>query len=71
MHSSDIVFYLSRWRLSNSMQCTTVGFDSFLSGGFITAIIVKTPDWKLPKRTSVQWSTKTDWNNEQDIGWTD
>ena len=49
MHSSDIVFYLSRWRLSNSMQCTKVGFDSFLSGGFITAIVVNSPEMKQAK----------------------
>ena len=54
MHSSDIVFYLSRWRLSNSMQCTKVRFDSFLSGGFITAIVVNSPEMKQAKRTSVQ-----------------
>ena len=53
MHSSDIDFYLSRWRLSNSVQCTKVGFDSFLSGGFITAIVVNSPEMKQAKRTSV------------------
>jgi hypothetical protein len=31
-----------------------VYFASFLSGGFITAIVVNPPDWKLAKRTSVQ-----------------
>ena len=54
MHSSDIDFYLSRWRLSNSMQCTKVRFASFLSGGFITAIVVNPPEMKQAKRTSVR-----------------
>jgi hypothetical protein len=31
-------------------------FASFLSGGFITAIVVNPPERKLAKRTSVQWS---------------
>ena len=34
---------------------TEVRFASFLSGGFITAIIVSPPERKLPKRTSVDW----------------
>ena len=54
MHSSDIVFYLSRWRLSNSMQCTNLRFASFLSGEFITDIVVNPPEMKQAKRTSVQ-----------------
>ena len=33
-------------------------FASFLSGGFITAIVVNPPESKLAKRTSVQWFTK-------------
>ena len=36
-------------------QCTYVRFASFLSGGFITAIVVNPPESKLAKRTSVQW----------------
>ena len=36
-------------------QCTEVRFASFLSGGFITAIVVNPPEMKLAKRTSVQW----------------
>ena len=36
-------------------QCTEVRFASFLSGGFITAIIVNPLERKLAKRTSVQW----------------
>jgi hypothetical protein len=35
-------------------QCTEVRFASFLSGGFITAIVVNPPERKLAKRTSVQ-----------------
>ena len=38
-----------------SHQCTEVRFTSFLSGGFITAIVVKPPERKLAKHTSVQW----------------
>ena len=33
---------------------TEVHFASFLSGGFITAIVVNPPERKLTKRTSVQ-----------------
>jgi hypothetical protein len=36
-------------------QCTEVRFASFLSGGFITAIVVNPSERKLAKRTSVQW----------------
>ena len=32
-----------------------IGLASFLSGGFITAIVVNPPERKLAKRTSVQW----------------
>jgi hypothetical protein len=32
-----------------------VRFASFLSGGFVTAIVVNPPEIKLEKRTSVQW----------------
>ena len=35
-------------------HCTEVRFASFLSGGFITAIVVNPPERKLAKRTSVQ-----------------
>ena len=34
-------------------QLTEVRFASFLSGGFITAIVVNPPERKLAKRTSV------------------
>ena len=34
---------------------TEVRFASFLSGGFITAIVVNQPKRKLAKRTSVHW----------------
>ena len=36
------------------MQSTEVRFASFLSGGFITVIVVNPPESKLAKRTSVQ-----------------
>ena len=36
-------------------QCTEVCFASFLSGWFITAIVVNPPESKRAKRTSVQW----------------
>jgi hypothetical protein len=39
----------------NLLNCTEVHFASFLSGGFITAIVVNPPERKLAKRTSVQW----------------
>ena len=35
-------------------RCTEVRFASFLSGAFITAIVVNSPERKLAKRTSVQ-----------------
>ena len=37
----------------NADQSTEVRFASFLSGGFITAIVVNPPESKLAKRTSV------------------
>ena len=40
-------FLLLRWY-------TEVRFASFLSGGFITAIVVKPPERKLAKRTSME-----------------
>ena len=36
------------------LRFTEVHFASFLSSGFITAIVVNTPERKLAKRTSVQ-----------------
>ena len=40
-----------------TVQWTEVRFTSFLSGGFITAIVVNPPERKLAKRTSVHsWS---------------
>ena len=35
-------------------QCTEVCFASFLSGGFITAVVVNPPERKLAKHTSEQ-----------------
>ena len=35
--------------------CTEVRFASFLSGGFITAMVVNPPERKLTKCTSVHW----------------
>ena len=42
---------------SNFGHCTEVHFASFLSGGFITAIVVNPPERKLTKRTSVHCTT--------------
>ena len=36
-------------------HCTEVCFASFLSGGFITVIVVNPPERKLAKHTSMQW----------------
>ena len=36
-------------------QCKEVLFARFLSDGLITVIVVKPPERKLAKRTSVQW----------------
>ena len=38
------------------LQCTEVRFASFLSGRFITAILVNPPERKQAKRTSVHCS---------------
>ena len=45
------------WEVCGLIQRTEVRFASFLSGGFITAIVVNQPEKKLAKRTSVQWCT--------------
>ena len=37
-------------------QCTQVRFASFVSGEFITVIVVNPQERKLAKRTSVHWS---------------
>ena len=34
-------------------NCTEVRLAGFISSGFITAIAVNSPEWKLAKRTSV------------------
>ena len=50
------------WRITESSavnQCTEVRFASFLSSGFITAIVVNPPERKLAKHTSVHWRA---WN---------
>ena len=39
----------------NSNQCIEVRFDSFLSGGFTTMVVINPPNWKLANSTSVQW----------------
>ena len=38
-------------------HCTEVRFTSFLSCGFITAIVVNPPEKNLTKRTSVHWTS--------------
>ena len=40
------------------LEYTEVRFTSFLSGGFITAIVANSPERKLAKRTSVQYLEK-------------
>ena len=40
-------------------QYTEVRFASFLTSGFITAIVVNPPERKLAKRTSVQCNIPT------------
>ena len=60
----DAFYFVTGWlallaredgRLGSALQCTEVHFASFLSGGFITAIVVNPPERKLAKNTSVQW----------------
>ena len=41
----------------STQHCTEVHLNSFLSGGFITAIVVNPPERKLEKRISVHCST--------------
>ena len=43
---------------ATAKHCTEVRFASFLSGGFITAIVVNPPEKKLEKRTSEEWVIK-------------
>ena len=56
-----VSFKLQKWKKKQSenaclklKQCREIGLASFLSGGFITAIIVKPPERKQAKCTSVQ-----------------
>ena len=48
-HTSMFIIFLVR-----RLQCTEVRFASFLSGGFITVIVVNSPEKKLEKRNSVK-----------------
>ena len=41
--------------LNYGAQCTEVRFASFLSGGFITMVVINPPERKVTKCTSVQW----------------
>ena len=55
---SSIMSYIKEKLVSDislARQCTEVRFASFLSGGFITDIVVNPPERKLAKHTSVQW----------------
>ena len=44
---------------SNVILHTEMRFSSFLSGGFLTAIVVNPPERNLAKRTSVHWADGT------------
>ena len=50
----NVFIYLQCLSLTTIVQCTEVRFVSFLSCGFITAIVVNPSERKLAKRTSVQ-----------------
>ena len=50
---STLFIFLKSRQTQNLHQCTEMRFASFLSGGFITAIVVNPPERKLAKRTSV------------------
>ena len=54
-------------QIPGSGHCTEVQFDNFLSGRFITAIVVNPPERKLTKCTYVHWSIK-DINKIKSIG---
>ena len=47
-----------------TQRCTEVRFANFLSGGFITVIVVNPPEEKLKKRTSVRC-----FKSLLDLGW--
>ena len=57
MKSSFLPKYERKIVRISALQCTEVGFARFLSGGFITAIVVNQPERKLAKRKTVQWCT--------------
>ena len=44
------ILKISNLSISSALE---VRFSSFFSGGFITAILVNPPEWKLVKRTFV------------------
>ena len=48
-----VYLFLDFQPLPPTVHCTEMRFASFLSGGFITAIVVYPPERKLAKRTSV------------------
>ena len=50
---SAFTYYFVESKVKTALQYTEVRFASFLSGGFITAIVVNPPESQLAKRTSV------------------
>ena len=56
--------YTSSYGLSPRHSTEQVLLSSFFSGGFITAIVVNSPEGKLAKRTSVQWGGIEIWKPE-------
>ena len=49
------------------LHCTEVRLTSFLSGGFMTAIVVNPPEKKLAKRTSVHYLDKVSYKLKASI----
>ena len=56
-HAVSLKIGLAIMNSVRTLHGTEVRFGSFLSGGFITAIVVNPPESKLEKRTSVHWPT--------------
>ena len=54
MNSVIQALYVTTRYVIKIVQCTEVRFASFLSGEFITAIVVNPPERKLAKHISVQ-----------------
>ena len=55
MGVNNVPIFCTTIHYSHHLQCTEVRFVSFLSGGFMPAIVVNPPERKLAKRTFLHW----------------